>query len=186
MRNFYTVCVFGAASDAINEKYKTEVEALGKMIAKNKCCLVYGAGATGCMGAVARGIDACGGYVFGVTPNFMETFEDIYECDKLIKTRTMNERKTIMEEQADFFVIAPGGIGTMDELFEILTLKYLKQTDKTIILFNVNGFFDDIVAVITRLVNEKFASKQVFSLFEVYDNIDAIEHRLLEEKSKEV
>ena len=185
MSKFYTVCVFGAASDSIADTYKEQIENLGKMLAKNNCTLVYGAGATGCMGAVARGVDSNKGYVFGVTPKFMSSFEEVYDCDKLITTRTLNERKTIMEEHADFFVITPGGIGTMDELFEVLTLKYLEQTDKPIILFNVNGFFDDIIALIKRLVEDKFAAERVLGLFEVYDTIDEIEQRLLNEKEKQ-
>lgn len=184
MTKFYTVCLFGAASDSIADEYKTQVEELGKMIANNKCCLVYGAGATGCMGAVARGVSSENGYVFGVTPNFMGDFEEIYDCDKLIKTRTMNERKTIMEEQADFFVIAPGGIGTMDEFFEVLTLKYLKQADKPIILFNINGFFDDIVKVIERLVAEKFASERVLDSYIICNTIEEVEKELKKELEK--
>lgn len=182
MLNFYTVCVFGAASDKIAPIYKEEVENLGRMIAKNDCCLVYGAGATGCMGAAARGVTAENGFVFGVTPHFIGKFEEIYDCNKLIKTRTMNERKTIMEEHADFFVVVPGGIGTMDELFEIITLKYLEQAEKPIILFNINGFFDDIIALLNRLVKEGFAGERVLTNFEVCNTVEEIEKRLLEEK----
>lgn len=184
MTKFFTVCVFGAASETIDDTYKREVENLGKLIAENKCCLVYGAGATGCMGAVARGVTSGNGYVFGVTPNFMGDFEEIYDCDKLIKTRTMNERKTIMEEHADFFIIAPGGIGTMDEFFEVLTLKYLNQGDKPIILFNVNGFFDDIVKVIERLVSDKFASERILDSYIVCNTIEEVEKELQKELRK--
>lgn len=184
MSKFYTVCLFGAASEMIDDNYKNQIEELGKMLAKNGCSLVYGAGATGCMGAIARGVDVEKGFVFGVTTNFMETFEKVYDCDKLIKTRTLNERKTIMEEHADFFIVAPGGIGTMDELFEILTLKYLKQTDKPIILYNIDGFFNDVVVLIEKLVEKKFAGEKVLELFEVCNTIDEIKERLLKEKDK--
>ena len=96
----------------------------------------------------------------------------------------MNERKTIMEEQADFFVIAPGGIGTMDEFFEVLTLKYLKQADKPIILFNINGFFDDVVKVIERLVAEKFASERVLDSYIICNTIEEVEKELKKELEK--
>lgn len=184
MTKFYTVCLFGGASDKIDDKYKEKIEELGRMIANNKCCLVYGAGATGCMGAVARGVTEKNGYVFGVTPNFMGDFEEIYECDKLIKTRTMSERKTIMEEQADFFIIAPGGIGTMDEMFEVLTLKYLQQNNKPIIFYNIDNFYTDILDFIHTIVDKKFAGEKIFNLFKVYDNIEDIEAELKKELSK--
>lgn len=182
MLNFYTVCVFGAASDAIAPIYKEETEKLGQMIARNDCCLVYGAGATGCMGATARGVTAENGFVFGVTPHFIGKFEEVYDCNKLIKTRTMNERKTIMEEHADFFVIAPGGIGTMDEFFEVITLKYLEQAEKPIVVFNINGFFDPVIALLELLVKEGFAHERVLKSYQVCNTVEEIEQLLIQEK----
>ena len=89
-----------------------------------------------------------------------------------------------MEEQADFFVITPGGIGTMDEFFEVLTLKFLKQADNPIILFNINGFFDDIVKVIERLVAEKFASERVLDSYIICNTIEEVEKELKKELEK--
>ena len=89
-----------------------------------------------------------------------------------------------MEEHADFFIIAPGGIGTMDEFFEVLTLKYLNQGDKPIILFNVNGFFDDIVKVIERLVSDKFASERILDSYIACNTIEEVEKELQKELRK--
>ena len=117
MSKQYFVCVYGGASDNIADVHKDTVKELCGNLAKQGFSLVYGAGATGCMGAAAEGFRENGGYIMGVTPRFMGNFEDIFDCDNTIKVDTMAERKTIMEKHADLYLIAPGGIGTMDEFF---------------------------------------------------------------------
>ena len=86
------------------------------------------------MGAVARGVKENGGFVMGISPDFISEFEDIFDCDNKVMVDTMAERKTLMEKHADVFFIAPGGIGTMDEFFQVLTLKYLKRIDVPIVV----------------------------------------------------
>lgn len=143
------ITLYGAASDRIDRVYLDRVEELGRAMARRGHAMVYGAGATGLMGAAARGMTAEGGRIVGVTPHFMRTLEPIYDkCTEFIQTETMAERKTVMEERADAFVIVPGGIGTFDEFFQILTLKVLGRHKKPIILYNVNGFWDNMIAVI--------------------------------------
>ena len=109
------ICIFGAASAHIDEIYIKAVEELGEKLAKRGHTLVFGAGATGLMGAAARGFKRGGAFVHGVIPEFFrdEQVEAIYgDCDKITYTKTMSERKFIMEEEAEAFIIAPGGIGT--------------------------------------------------------------------------
>lgn len=178
-KDFY-ICLFGGASENVSPIHLETVEQLGKEIGTMDCDLVYGAGATGCMGAIARGVDASNGYILGVTPEFMSKIEPEYNCTRTIKTLTMNERKTIMETEADFYIIAPGGIGTMDEFFEVLTLKCLNQCDKPIIIFNINGFYDNLLKLLEQFVEDGFANKRILSLFEVCTTIDEIKIKINE------
>lgn len=122
MKNI-TICIYGAASDNIDKIYKTNGEELGREIARRGHTLLFGSGACGLMGACARGAESLGGNIVGVMPAFMEEYEGIYRnCTERIITETMAERKSIMEERSDAFIITPGGIGTLDEFFQILTL----------------------------------------------------------------
>ena len=169
------ICMYGAASDRINNNYKECVEHLGELIANGGHSLVYGAGATGLMGACARGVTKAGGKVVGVTPHFMHDIEDIYEeCTELIYTETMAERKTIMEDNADAFVIVPGGIGTYDEFFQVLTLKQLKQLHKPIVVYNVNGYYDYLPNVIGSGIVKGFISKDVADMFEICETAEDV------------
>ena len=101
---------------------------------------MYGAGANGLMGAVARGVCEENGTIIGVTPSFFNVDGILFEnVSELITTETMRERKQIMEDKADAFIVTPGGIGTLEEFFEILTLKQLGRHGKAIVIFNQNG-----------------------------------------------
>lgn len=172
MSKKYYVCVYTGASDRIDDVYKNEVKRLGNIIVDNGFSLVYGAGSTGCMGKVAEGVKEKEGYVMGITPHFMKGFEDIFECDNTVMVDTMSERKTLMEKHADIFVIAPGGIGTMDEFFQILTLKYLQQLHAPILILNMNGYYDILIEFINHIIDEKFAMPKIATLFDVIESAD--------------
>ena len=121
-------CVFGAASPTIDAEYIEKVEQLGKKMAERGHSLVFGGGGNGLMGAAARGVRRGGGSIVGVIPRFFEDegVEAICDfCTELVFTETMRERKQIMEDRSDAFIVVPGGIGTFEEFFEILTLKQL-------------------------------------------------------------
>lgn len=174
------ITLYGAASDKIDTVYKDAVYELGIEMAKRNHTMIFGAGAGGLMGAAARGVTFGGGKIVGVTPHFMHEFEPIYaNCTELIDTETMSERKNIMEEMADAFIIVPGGIGTFDEFFQIITLKVLGRHDKPIILFNVNGFWDNMLSVIGADIFKGFINISVASVFTVCESakgaIDALE-----------
>lgn len=154
-----TVCVFGAASKTIDEKYINPVEKLSEFLARRGHNLVYGAGSTGEMGAACRGFQKGGGKVHGVVPSFFR--QDLsefvnWECNKLTLTETMRERKAIMEEEADCFIIAPGGAGTFEEFFEVLTLKQLGNHRKPIAIFNVDGYYNPLLDTMEMSIKEKF------------------------------
>ena len=166
------VCVYGGASEKIENIHKDELYKLGKIITNHGYSLIYGAGATGCMGAIARGIQQNGGFVFGISPTFMKNFEEIFNCNKTLLVKSMSKRKDIMEKFADVFLIAPGGIGTMDEFFQIVTLKYLKQISNPIIILNLNGFYNSLLLFLNDMVNKGAVLNEIFSLFDVATSID--------------
>ncbi len=170
------ICVFGASSSIIDKSYIDSVEILGREMAQRGHGLIYGAGASGLMGAAARGVHEEGGSITGVVPNFFED-EDmgvdgrIYKnCTELIKTDTMRERKRIMEEKADAFIIVPGGIGTFEEFFEIFTLKQLERHNKAIAIYNINGYYDAMLKMLDVAVEEKFLREGCRLLYEVFDD----------------
>jgi len=171
MSKRYFACVYGGANERIDSRHKEEIKNLGKMIAGNGFSLVYGGGATGCMGAVARGVKENGGFVMGVSPYFIGEFEDIFESDNKVLVDTMAERKTLMEKHADIFFIAPGGIGTMDEFFQVLTLKYLKRIDVPIVILNIDGFYDTLIELIKDLVRQGALTEGIHKLYDVVTNV---------------
>lgn len=171
------ICVYGAASTKIDDLYIKTVEELGAQLASRGHSLVFGAGGHGLMGAAARGVKSAGGYITGVIPSFFrdEKIEAIYdECDELIFTQDMRERKATMEEKADAFIVVPGGIGTFEEFFEILTLKQLGRHNKPIAIYNINGFYDNIEKVMYDAMNEKFIRSNCRTLYMIFSDIDEL------------
>ena len=167
------ICVYGASSNIIDKSFITAVEELGKKMAQRGHTLVYGAGAEGVMGASARGMTAGGGKIIGITPSFFNVDGMIYDkCTELIRTETMRQRKQLMEEKSVAFIMAPGGIGTFDEFFEILTLKQLSRHTKAIAIFNIDGYYDSLLALMQRAIDEKFIREECLELYKVFDNPD--------------
>ncbi len=169
------IAVYGAASSLIDETYKASGRELGRKIAERGHGLVFGGGANGMMGATAEGVYEKNGYILAVVPTFFKEANaeiSFKNCTDYIYTDTMRERKREMEENCDAFIISPGGIGTFDEFFEILTLKQLGRHNKAIVLFNINGFFDDLDKMMTRYIDEKFITDDCKELYHVCTNID--------------
>lgn len=167
------ICIFGASSSITGEDYIRAVEALGTELANRGHALIFGAGGNGLMGAAARGFKAGGGKVTGIVPDFFLNevqavlFQD---CDEMIYTKTMAERKTMMEDRADAFITVPGGIGTMEEFFETLTLKQLGRHRKAIIIYNVNGYFDRLVDMLDKAIDEGFLNGRCMDLVLITDS----------------
>lgn len=165
------ICIYGASSDTIDEVYIHAVERLSEDMALRGHRLIFGAGGSGCMGASARGAARGHGEIIGIVPDFFEVDGFLYEhCTELIKTDTMRERKRMLEEYADAFIVAPGGIGTFDEFFEVLTLKQLNRHNKAIAVFNVNGYYDNIEKLLNKVVDENFAKEDTLKLVEFFDD----------------
>ena len=169
------VCLYGASSTQIDQKYVLATEQLGEALAKAGHGLVYGGGAFGLMGAAARGMTRCGGTVVGVAPSFFQVDGVLYEhCTEMVYTETMRERKQIMEERSDAFIVAPGGIGTYEEFFEIYTLKQLGRHSKPIIIFNIDGYYDDLLNMLRHTVDEKFMQASCLDLCAVAATSDEV------------
>ena len=169
------ITLYGAASDHIDAVYKEAVGKLGREMGRRGHTMVFGAGATGLMGAAARGVREENGELIGVTPHFMHEFEPVFDgCTELIDTETMSERKDKMEQLADAFVIVPGGIGTFDEFFEILTLRHLRRVDKPIVLFNVCNFWDNLLAVVGADIFKGFIAPGIAECFIVCETPESV------------
>lgn len=171
------ICVYGAASPTIDPEFIKQVEILGREMAKRGHSLVFGGGGNGLMGAAARGVREGGGHILGVIPKFFdeEKVEAICDfCDELIMPDTMRERKQIMEDNADAFIVAPGGIGTFEEFFEILTLKQLCRHNKPIALYNVMGYYEEINIAMTTAIKKNFIRDNCIDLYKVTDDIEEL------------
>lgn len=167
------ICVFGAAGMSIDEKYITAVEEMGEQLAKRGHNLVFGSGCTGLMGAAARGFKRGGGKTHGVVPEFFK--EDLSEfvdwnCDKMTYTESMRERKAVMEDSSDCFIITPGGAGTFEEFFEVLTLKQLGRHRKPIAVFNAFGYYDKLQSAMEFSIEGGFIKESCKALYKLFDN----------------
>lgn len=167
------ICVFGAASAHIDDTYIKTVEDLGELMAKRGHSLVFGAGGTGLMGAAARGVKRGGGYIYGVVPSFFKNdgVEQLFDgCDKTTYTETMRERKAIMEDEADAFIIVPGGVGTFEELFEVVTLKQLNRHEKAIAFLDIEGYYRQLEEFMHTACERKFITPSCLELYKIFDN----------------
>lgn len=168
------ICVYGAASNQVAEEYKRKVKELGKSLAEHGYGMVYGGGSCGLMGAAAYGVLENHGNVTGVVPGFMYEFEEINHLGDTKFVKTMSERKDMMEDLSDAFVIVPGGIGTMDEFFQVLTQRYLKRHFKPIILYNINGFYDSLMKFMDEMVEQKCLKRETVNYIRIANTVDEV------------
>lgn len=175
------ICVYGAASSNIDRVYTDEAEKLGHLIAKRNIGLIFGGGATGVMGALAQGASKENGHILGIAPSFFDTEGVLYrQCTEFVYPENMRQRKEILEQRADHFIACPGGVGTLDEFFEILTLKQLKRHNKKIVLLNINEYYSPLLKLLSDMIKQGFAAEDLLSLFKVCscaeDALDYIEN----------
>ena len=169
------ICIYGASSNEIDKRYIEETEELGFELAKRGHSLVFGGGTNGLMGAAARGFTKGGGEIVGVAPKFFNVDGILYDkCTELIRPNTMRERKQILEDRSDAFVVVPGGIGTFDEFFEILTLKQLGRHNKPVAVYNINGYYDAMGKMIDTAIDGGFmreACREIFGIISEREEI---------------
>ena len=169
------ICLYGSGSENTPKEFTDIGYELGLKLALNNHSLVFGGGNDGMMGAVARGVFEKGGEIIGIAPEWIGQFDDDFKnCSQYIKTDSMDERKSLFLEKSDAFVIVPGGLGTLDEFFEIIVLKFLKRHEKRIILFNINGFYDTLLLMLDEMSNQGFIREGGEDIFKVATTIDEV------------
>ena len=159
------LCLYGASSNLIDKKYIEATEKLGEEMAKRGHTLVFGGGANGLMGAAARGATKAGGEILGISPKFFDVDGVLYDkCTEFIYTETMRERKQLLEDMSEGFIVAPGGPGTFDELFETLALRQLGLHNKPIAVFNINGYYNPLGEMLKNAFDGNFMTKEILEL----------------------
>lgn len=166
------ICVFGASSRDLEQGYFDEAFALGAELARRGHTIVFGGGASGLMGATARGAKSQGGHLIGIAPKFFDEPGILdKDCDEMIFTETMSERKKAMEDMSEAFITLPGGIGTFEEFFEALTLKQLGRHAKAMAVLNTLGYYDALEAMVQRAVDERFLTADGKDLYAMFTNV---------------
>lgn len=179
MPDIHSVAVFCGAQSGSRPVYAEAADALGRGLAEAGMRLIYGGGGVGLMGRVADAAVTAGGSVVGVIPEFLTRWEVAHEgIGELIVTDSMHSRKRRMFDLADVFVTMPGGLGTMDETFEILTWRQLKLHDKPILLCDIAGSAKPLLATIEAAIAEGFARSEIRGLYEVVEGVPALMERL--------
>ena len=169
------ICVFCGASSGSTPNFRVLAEKIGKLIGENNFNLIYGAGSTGLMGACAKSAKRSGAKIFGVMPNFLARVEKPLDDINIKFTSTMRTRKAIMYNKASLFIILPGGIGTLDECIEVLTLIQLKQIkEKKIILFNYKNYWNFLIRLFEKMKKEKFMNDNFYSDLIELDNLNKL------------
>lgn len=169
------ICLYGSGSVNTPKEFREIGYRLGLKIVENNHSLVFGGGNDGMMGSVASGVLDNGGEIIGIAPEWIAAFDDDFKsCSEYIKTDSMDERKKLFLEKSDAFIIVPGGIGTLDEFFEILVLRFLKRHDKRIVLFNINGFYDTLLLMLDEMSNQGFIRSGFEDVFDTATTIDEV------------
>ena len=174
-RQQFSVCVYCGSRDGADPAFASAAEQLGALLAEMGWRLVYGAGDVGLMGRVARSAQAGGAETFGVIPQHLVAREvGKRDLSSFVVTETMHERKKVMFMNADAVVILPGGAGTLDEFFEVLTWRQLGLHDKPILVLNIGGFWDPLVDLVAHVVDNGFAAPALLSQVEVVPDVAAV------------
>jgi uncharacterized protein (TIGR00730 family) len=157
MNKIKTVCVYCGSGPGNNPRFLEAASAFGKILAENGIRLVYGGGSTGMMGAIATSVLDHGGSVTGIIPEFLNTRERMLtRVQELVVTPDMHERKRLMFERSDAFVALPGGVGTLEELVEQMTWQQLGRHSRPVLLANIDGFWEPLLALLTHMRATQF------------------------------
>ncbi len=175
-----SICVFCGSRNGTSPAYHAAARATGEMIARQGWRLVYGAGDIGLMGAVASATQEAGGQTFGVIPvHLMDREVGKRDLSHFIVTENMHERKKVMFMNCDAIVVLPGGAGSLDEFFEVLTWRQLGLHDKPILLLNTQGYWDRLSDLIAHIIDQGFADQTLSDFITVVSDVSDLEQQLL-------
>lgn len=169
-----SICLFCGSSSDGDPAFVEAAEAFGRRLAAEDVRLVYGGGGIGLMGAAAKAVHASGGRVLGVIPEFLQVREVIYDEVDTVVVPNMHERKRLMFEQSDAFAVFPGGIGTIEEVVELISWRRLDLHDKPIVFLNLGGFWDPFFALIEHTVAQKLTPDWLAATWGVARTVDEV------------
>lgn len=170
-----SIVVFCGSSEGSNSEYVAQGYLLGKTLAEQKITLVYGGAKIGVMGAVAQGTLETNGKVIGVIPDFLKVKEVVHSgLTELLITQDMHQRKLKMHELSDGIIMLPGGYGTLEEFFEMLTWGQLGLHQYPIGILNTNGFFSELMAMLAKMVDQGFVKKENYDMILVDDSVNGL------------
>lgn len=168
-----SVCLFCGSSDRADPTYVQAAREFGRATAEAGWRLVYGGGGVGLMGASARGAHEAGGRVLGIMPAFLRSRERLFDEVETVVVTSMHERKQLMYDQSDAFVVAPGGIGTLEEVVELLSWKRLDLHQKPVVFLNLNGFWNGFFDLMRHSVDEGMTPADFLNAWTVADTVGA-------------
>ncbi|MHC8509903.1 MAG: LOG family protein [Rhodospirillales bacterium] len=175
----FHVCVYCGSRNGDDPAFAEAAAAFGRGLAERGMTLVYGAGGVGLMGALSNAALDAGARTIGVIPTFLKEWEvENIRCSELIETADMHERKKSMFDLSDIFVTLPGGLGTLDETFEIITWRQLDRHDKPVLIFNQNGYWRPFLDLTRAAVEKGFAPRRSLDLFESFDQLEPLWRRI--------
>jgi uncharacterized protein (TIGR00730 family) len=176
-----SVCVFCGSSEAADPQFLSAAAALGRALADAGLKLVYGGGGVGLMGATARGAHEAGGRVLGIIPDFLVGKERAYESVEHVVVSSMHERKIMMFERSDSFVVLPGGIGTLEEIVELLSWRRLDLHAKPVVFYNPRGFWEPLFRLFQHTVDENLTPPEFMASWVSVSEVEDIVPVLLGE-----
>ena len=175
-----SVSVFCGSSDGKNEIFREASMVLGKRLAENNIRLVYGGGSLGLMGILSNSVYSSGGSVLGVIPKKLLLVEEINnKLDEVIITNDMHSRKMTMYKNSQAFICLPGGVGTLEEILEVITWSQLDISRKPILILNIGGYWDKFNDLMNHLISEGFAKPELLELFSVHTQVNSLISTLL-------
>jgi uncharacterized protein (TIGR00730 family) len=170
-----TVCVYCASSDHCKPIFLNSAYTLGTILAKEGIDIVYGGGSTGLMGRLADGAISQKGHVHGIIPQFMQNLEWGHKDISILEeVEDMHSRKFLMMKKSDGIVALPGGCGTLEELLEAITWKRLGLAHQPIVIVNIDGFYDDLIAMLKKTVDEQFMRPEHLNMWHVVNTIEEV------------
>jgi|TARA_B100001996_G_scaffold59736_1_gene42568 hypothetical protein len=180
-----SIAVYCSSSNKINDEYKDEARKIGSLLAQKKIKIIYGGGNMGLMGILSNSALDSGGDVYGVITNHLLDIEKRNESLNNYKiVDSMHDRKMEMYNNADAFLILPGGIGTLEEFFEVYSWKQLHLHNKPIFIYNYKNFWDDLIHLVENLIKKNFADENMIEAYKIINNHNDLE-KILEINGKD-